>query len=118
MKANEIICQHLGLREMPFAYPFGQEEHFTVATRQIIKQSGHNCALEAIAGPVFAEDSPYALKRIDIRETSSSLFVTNVYGVSIKRALSSLRSRRDPNKSAARLATLASVLVTWLSCGI
>ncbi len=118
VKANEIIGQHLGLREMPFAYPFGQEEHFTVATRQIIKQSGHNCALEAIAGPVFAEDSPYALKRIDIRETSSSLFVTNVYGVSIKRALSSLRSRRDPNKSAARLATLASVLVTWLSCGI
>ncbi|WP_119065670.1 polysaccharide deacetylase family protein [Aggregatilinea lenta] len=121
VKAKEIISQHLGLHEMPFAYPFGQEEHFTVVTRQIIKQSGHNSALEAIAGPVFAEDSPYALKRIDIRETPPSLFVTNVHGVSIKHALSSLKNRGNPTKSSARLTALVGTfgsLVTWLSCGI
>lgn len=121
VKAKEIISQHLGLREMPFAYPFGQAVNFTGDTRRIIKQSGHNCALEAIAGPVFAEDSPYALKRIDIRETSPSLFVTNVHGVSIKRALSSMKNRRNPDRSSARLAALAGVfgsLVTWLATGI
>lgn len=91
--ARDAIVSNLGVWDIAFAYPFGQADNYTATTRELVARSGHTCALTVIDGPVYAGDTPYDLRRIDIREVSFPMFVAAVNGVSLRAGLDSVRGR-------------------------
>lgn len=91
--ARDAIVSNLGVREIAFAYPFGQVGTFTAKTPELVARSGHTCALTVIDGPVRVGDMPYDLRRIDIREVSFPMFVAAVNGISLRAGLDNVTGR-------------------------
>jgi peptidoglycan/xylan/chitin deacetylase (PgdA/CDA1 family) len=66
--------QHcLGLREMPFAYPYGLAEHISAGARAVIEQAGYQCALTTIPGSIDGGSNAFALPRMDFQQLRSAL---------------------------------------------
>jgi peptidoglycan/xylan/chitin deacetylase (PgdA/CDA1 family) len=70
--SRDDLERHLGLREMPFAYPYGDAEHISDAAREVIERAGFTCALTTIRGANMDGD-PFALRRMSYPQLASSL---------------------------------------------
>ncbi len=73
-----------------FAYPFGQVNHFTDLSEQIVQESGHSCALQGVSSPIVHGSSVYSLGRIYVAAESLAQFACRIEGISPGRMLRSL----------------------------
>ncbi len=55
-----------GLSWIPFAYPYGKQEHFSEYIADIVKESGYTCALTALSGENTPYTSLYKLRRVEL----------------------------------------------------
>ncbi len=93
--ARDIIAEMLPGSMIPFAYPFGGMRHFTNLTARIVRESGHSCALLG-TGRINSHDTPvYALDRIKVEEEPLSQFAARIEGLSLRRWLRNVRSRKQ-----------------------
>ncbi len=80
-EAQETIVEKLGKRGLPFAYPFGLPQHFTSATRRIVRELGHSCALTGLGNLNDLGTSPYFLDRIKVEEEPLPQFAARIEGI-------------------------------------
>lgn len=67
------LQRHLGLRDIPFAYPYGDAEHISGDARAAIEQAGYQCALTTIRGSILDDGDPFALRRMNFQQLRSTL---------------------------------------------
>lgn len=67
-KSVEMIRENLGTDSIPFAYPWGQSRDITPETQEIVKRTGHNCAVTTRHTLNRSETSPFELGRIHVGE--------------------------------------------------
>jgi peptidoglycan/xylan/chitin deacetylase (PgdA/CDA1 family) len=65
-KSKKVIEQKIKRNFFPFSYPYGMDWDFTETTKNIIIDTGHSCALTAMATLNDENTSPYELGRIVI----------------------------------------------------
>lgn len=71
--SRDDLRQHLGLRDLPFAYPYGDAEHISADARAAIEGAGYDCALTTIRGSVASSDDSFALRRMNFQQLRSTL---------------------------------------------
>jgi peptidoglycan/xylan/chitin deacetylase (PgdA/CDA1 family) len=71
--SRDDLRRHLGLHDMPFAYPYGDAEHISIDARAAIERAGYNCALTTIRGSIAESADPFALRRMNFQQLRSAL---------------------------------------------
>ena len=71
--SRDDLQHRLGLRDMPFAYPYGDAEHISAGARAVIEQAGYQCALTTIRGSMNGGSDAFALPRMNFQQLRSSL---------------------------------------------
>jgi peptidoglycan/xylan/chitin deacetylase (PgdA/CDA1 family) len=59
---------HLGLSQIPLAYPYGGAEHVGTAAPEMARRVGHTCALSTIPGRNTPSTDRFLLRRIELRK--------------------------------------------------
>jgi len=78
--AKDILERRLGRPIRHFAYPFGDQQTFSDATTDVIRQH-YDCALTAVEGFNGKKSDPYRLKRFSIPEGGLHAFAASLEGV-------------------------------------
>lgn len=71
-ESKEILEERLGREINAFSYPEGR---FNDKIKELVKEAGYKFAVVTSPGKKFSNDDIFALKRLRISSTSSSLFV-------------------------------------------
>ncbi|MEO8382440.1 MAG: polysaccharide deacetylase family protein [Acidobacteriota bacterium] len=71
--SRDDLRRHLGLQDLPFAYPYGDAEHISPDARAAIERAGYPCALTTIRGSVADDGDPFALRRMNFQQLRSAL---------------------------------------------
>jgi peptidoglycan/xylan/chitin deacetylase (PgdA/CDA1 family) len=58
------IRQELGIKSIPFAYPYGGPEHIGRAALALVEQAGYSCALTTVTGKNNPPLDPFTLRRL------------------------------------------------------
>jgi len=68
LESQKLIRENLDCKFVPFSYPFGQEKDIPREIVDLVKTSGHSCALTAMPTLNHSGVSPYELGRIPVSE--------------------------------------------------
>lgn len=66
MKSQDDIRTHLGISQMPLAYPYGGKEHVGRRIQEMARKCGYSCALSTESLEVGLKPNLFSLPRIDI----------------------------------------------------
>jgi len=66
--------RHLGLHDIPLAYPYGGAEHISAAVEEESARAGYSCALTTIPGVNTQDVDRYALRRMKFAELKRATF--------------------------------------------
>jgi peptidoglycan/xylan/chitin deacetylase (PgdA/CDA1 family) len=58
----------LGAGPVPFAYPFGKDEHISETAVAAVREAGYSCGVTTIAGVNTPTTDPYRLRRVAFRD--------------------------------------------------
>jgi peptidoglycan/xylan/chitin deacetylase (PgdA/CDA1 family) len=62
--SKDDIRRELGLAEIPFAYPYGGEDHIGALSPKAVRRAGYTCALTTIPGVNDGQTDLYRLRRV------------------------------------------------------
>jgi len=68
MGSRDDIRIHLGIDDMPFAYPYGGPQHIGNCVRELVETCGYSCALTTTPGGIPRGANPLWLPRTNIED--------------------------------------------------
>ncbi len=66
VKSRNTIIDKLQVDWLPFAYPFGKEEHFSPEIQRIVSSAGYECAVTAVPGINTIKTDLFGLYRCEL----------------------------------------------------
>jgi peptidoglycan/xylan/chitin deacetylase (PgdA/CDA1 family) len=88
VNSKNVIDKNLGIRFVPFAYPYGQPRDFSSDTKEIIIRTEHSCILTSMPSLIYVDTSPFELGRINVTNIPVSRFAFEIEKSTLKYFLS------------------------------